>query len=142
MPSPQVALLYAMGVAAGSGRELAPEDIGIIGDLVEHLPIFCGIDRRQVAELATRCSEQLAGPGEQLRAPHRQLAHLLAVDVAEDRQVVDQIADDADVLLRDLAIGPGSDHHRIDQGGLGAQHPVSFEVGQSRALTWIFARSA
>jgi hypothetical protein len=62
MSSPQVALVYAMVVAARSGREIAPEDIGIIGDLVEHLPIFCGMDRRQVAELAARCSEQLAGP--------------------------------------------------------------------------------
>ncbi|MGH6917360.1 MAG: tellurite resistance TerB family protein, partial [Geminicoccaceae bacterium] len=62
MLSQQAALIYAM-VCAGSDREIAQEEIGIIGDLVDHLPIFCGIDRRQVSELAARCSERLAGPG-------------------------------------------------------------------------------
>jgi hypothetical protein len=53
-----------MLVAAGSDREIAKGEIGIIGDLVDHLPIFCGIDRTRVIELATACSEQLAGPTE------------------------------------------------------------------------------
>jgi hypothetical protein len=63
MLSREAALVYAMVCAAGSGREIAQEEIGIIGDLVDHLPIFHGIERRQVRELATRCSAQLAGPG-------------------------------------------------------------------------------
>ena len=63
MLSPEAALIYAMVVAAGSDREIAPEDVGIIGDLVGHLPLFCGIDRGQVSELAKRCSGQLARPG-------------------------------------------------------------------------------
>ena len=63
MLSPEAALIYAMVVAAGSDRETTQDEIGIIGDLAEQLPIFCGIDRRQVAELVTRCSEQLARPG-------------------------------------------------------------------------------
>jgi hypothetical protein len=50
-------------VAVGSDRAIAQDEIGIIGDLVEHLPIFCGVDRQQVRELAKRCSEQLARPG-------------------------------------------------------------------------------
>lgn len=63
MRSPEAALIYAMVVAAGSDREIAQDEIGIIGDLAEHLPIFCGIDRQQVRELAMRCSEQVARPG-------------------------------------------------------------------------------
>ena len=63
MLSREAALVYAMVCAAGSGREIAQEEIGIIGDLVDHLPIFHGIERRQVRELARRCSAQLARPG-------------------------------------------------------------------------------
>jgi hypothetical protein len=63
MLSPEAALIYAMVAAAGSDRETTQDEIGIIGDLAEQLPIFCAIDCREVAELAMRCSEQLTGPG-------------------------------------------------------------------------------
>jgi hypothetical protein len=60
MLSPQAALIYAMVAAAGCDRDGAQAKIGIIADLVDHLPIFSGIDRQQVNELATRCAEELA----------------------------------------------------------------------------------
>jgi uncharacterized membrane protein YebE (DUF533 family) len=91
MLTPQAALIYAMVVAAESDREIADEEINIIGDLVNHLPIFRGIERRRVAELASACSEQLAGPGgvdqvyAQIRAalsgPLREAAYALSCDV-------------------------------------------------------------
>jgi hypothetical protein len=63
MLSPQAALIFAMVVALGTERAIAQEDIDVVGDLVDHLPIFCGLDRRQTGELAARCSAQIARPG-------------------------------------------------------------------------------
>jgi hypothetical protein len=63
MLSPEAALVFAMVVAIGSDRAIAPEDLESIGDLVDHLPIFGGLDRQRVSELAARCSEQLTRPG-------------------------------------------------------------------------------
>ena len=63
MLSPEGALIYAMVVAAGSHREITQHEIGIICDLVHHLPIFGGMNRPQVIELVSACSGQLARPG-------------------------------------------------------------------------------
>jgi uncharacterized tellurite resistance protein B-like protein len=91
MLSPQAALVYAMVVAAEADQEIAEPEIGLIGDLVNHLPIFRGLDRQAVTEMATRCSEQLARPGGSeavlaeiraaLSAPLRDLAYALVCDV-------------------------------------------------------------
>jgi hypothetical protein len=91
MPSPQAALIGAMVLAAGSGRALAQAEIDIIGDLVHHLPFFGGVERGQVAELATQWSERQAAPGGVERAygqirgvlsrPLREAAYALSCDV-------------------------------------------------------------
>lgn len=91
MLSPQAALIYTMVVAAESDREIADEEINIIGDLVHHLPIFRGLNRRKVSELAAACSEQLARPGgadlvfgqirEALPGSLREAAYALSCDV-------------------------------------------------------------
>jgi hypothetical protein len=91
MLSHQDALICAMVVAAAPDREIAQQEIDIIGDLVDHLPIFRGIDRKRMIELAAACSEQLAGPGAinrvyaQIRAalsgPLREAAYALSCDV-------------------------------------------------------------
>lgn len=62
MLSRQAALIYAMVAAARADREITAADIAIIGDLVEHLPIFSGIDRQKAVEIATGCSAQLSRP--------------------------------------------------------------------------------
>jgi hypothetical protein len=106
MLRPQAALIYAMVVAAGSERG-AQADIGIIADLVDHLPIFCGIDRQQVSVLAARCAEQLAEPDGvdrvygQIRGALsgrlREAAYALSCDVValcrpqQDRQALERI---------------------------------------------------
>jgi uncharacterized membrane protein YebE (DUF533 family) len=98
MLSHQAALIYAMVVAAGSDREIAQDEIVIIGDLVDHLPIFDGMDRKQAIELVAACSEQLASPGgidlvyAQIRAALsgrlREAAYALSCDViALDRRL-------------------------------------------------------
>jgi hypothetical protein len=91
MLSRQAALIYAMVAAAGAAREITAADIAIIGDLVDHLPIFSGIDRQKAVEIATDCSEQRARPdgidqvSGQVRAALstrlRQAAYALSCDV-------------------------------------------------------------
>ena len=91
MISPQEALIYTMVAAAESDREIADAEIDIIGDLVNHLPIFSGVDRAAMTAMATRCSEMLArgGGSEQvfglirqaLSMPLRETAYALACDV-------------------------------------------------------------
>jgi uncharacterized membrane protein YebE (DUF533 family) len=63
MLSRQAALIYAMVAAARADREITAAEIAIIGDLVDHLPIFSGIDRQKAVAIATDCLEQLARPG-------------------------------------------------------------------------------
>jgi hypothetical protein len=87
----EAALIYAMVVATGAEREIAPDDLAIVGDLVDHLPIFRGIDRTRVTELAAACSKQLSLPGgidqvyAQIRAALpgrlREAAYALSCDV-------------------------------------------------------------
>lgn len=63
MISPQEALIYTMVAAAESDREIDDAEIDIIGDLVNHLPIFKGLDRATMTAMATRSSEMLAADG-------------------------------------------------------------------------------
>ena len=76
MLSPEAALVCVMVVAIGSDRAIAQEDLESIGDLVDHLPIFGGLDRRRVSELAARCSEQLTRPGG-IEQTYGQIRHAL-----------------------------------------------------------------
>jgi uncharacterized membrane protein YebE (DUF533 family) len=91
MISPQEALIYTMVAAAESDGEIAETEIEIIGDLVNHLPIFRGVDRAAMTAMATRCSELLAQAGgsdgvfglirQALPMPLRETAYALACDV-------------------------------------------------------------
>jgi uncharacterized membrane protein YebE (DUF533 family) len=91
MLSRQAALIYAMVAAARADREITAAEIAIIGDLVDHLPIFSGIDRQKAVAIATDCLEQLGRPGGidqvsgQIRAALstrlRQAAYALSCDV-------------------------------------------------------------
>ncbi|MEM7022765.1 MAG: tellurite resistance TerB family protein [Pseudomonadota bacterium] len=115
MLSPQAALIYAMVVAAESDHEIAEEEINIIGDLVNHLPVFAGTSRHQVTELAMACSEALAEVGgadriygmirEALNPHLREAAYALSCDVIavdcrlqrDEMQVLEQIRQQLDV---------------------------------------------
>ena len=91
MISQQEALVYTMVVAAESDREIADAEINLIGDVVNHLPIFKGLDRAAMTAMATRCSDMLAQPGgsdqvfglirEGLPMSLRDTAYALACDV-------------------------------------------------------------
>ena len=91
MISPQEALVYTMVAAAEADREIVDAEIHLIGDLGNHLPIFKGVDRAAMAEMATRCSDMLAQAGgsdqvfrlirQTLPMPLRETAYALACDV-------------------------------------------------------------
>jgi uncharacterized membrane protein YebE (DUF533 family) len=91
MLSPQEALVYTMVVAAESDHEIAEAEIKIIGDLVNHLPIFRGLDRAAMTRMATACSKLLGQSGgadkvfelirQALTPPLRDTAYALACDV-------------------------------------------------------------
>jgi uncharacterized membrane protein YebE (DUF533 family) len=91
MLSPQEALVYTMVVAAESDHEIAEAEIKIIGDLVNHLPIFRGLDRAAMTRVATACSKLLGQSGgadkvfelirQALTPPLRDTAYALACDV-------------------------------------------------------------
>jgi uncharacterized membrane protein YebE (DUF533 family) len=91
MISPQEALIYTMVAAAEADREVADAEINLIGDLVNHLPIFKGVDRAAMTAMATRGSDMLArarGSDQAfdlirhaLTMPLRETAYALACDV-------------------------------------------------------------
>lgn len=98
MLSPQAALIYTMVIVAEADHDVADQELEIIGDLVSHLPVFDHVDRQQVAQLATECSEMIGEPAGLERALQmikqalsptlREAAYALACDViAVDRRL-------------------------------------------------------
>lgn len=98
MLTPREALVYAMVIAAEADHEIADAEIDIIGDLVNHLPAFAGLDRATMTEMATSCSERIAREGgvdrlfteirEALSPTLRETAYALVCDViAVDRRL-------------------------------------------------------
>jgi uncharacterized membrane protein YebE (DUF533 family) len=98
MISPQEALIYTMVVAAESDRDIADAEIAVVGDVVNHLPVFKGLDRAAMTAMAARCSDLLARADgadrafglirEALSMPLRETAYALACDViAVDRRL-------------------------------------------------------
>ena len=91
MLSAQEALVYTMVAAAESDHEIDQAEIGIIGDLVNHLPIFRGVDRAKAAAMASACSKMLEQAGgrdrvfglirEALSPMLRDTAYAIACDV-------------------------------------------------------------
>lgn len=91
MLTAQEALVYTMVAAAEADHEIDEAEINIIGDLVNHLPIFEAVDRAATTRIAMACSEMLAAPGgrarvfglirEALSPQLRETAYALACDV-------------------------------------------------------------
>ncbi len=136
MLSPQEALVYTMVVAAESDHEVAEAEIKIIGDLVNHLPIFRGLDRAAMTRMATACSKMLGQSGgadkvfelirQALTPPLRDTAYALACDV---------IAVDSR-LNRNEMRDPGTGPHRArGRPGHGARHRAGRGGSLSGCLT-------
>lgn len=98
MLTPQAALIYTMVIVAEADAEISEGEITIIGDLVNHLPVFAATPRTEVAAMAAACSILIAAPGgvedafvmirAALPPALREAAYALACDVvAVDRRL-------------------------------------------------------
>ncbi len=109
MLSAQEALVYTMVAAAEADHEIDEAEVMIIGDLVNHLPVFRGVDRAKATGMASACSRLLEQAGgrdrvfglirEALPPQLRDTAYAIACDViaADNRlrrnelQILEQI---------------------------------------------------
>jgi uncharacterized membrane protein YebE (DUF533 family) len=117
MLSAQEALVYTMVAAAESDREIDDAEIGIVADLVNHLPIFRGMDRAAATRMAGACSKLLASPGgrdrvfalirDALSPELRETAYAIACDViAVDGRLHRQELETLERVRADLEVEP------------------------------------
>jgi hypothetical protein len=60
MLDPHGALIYTMVIVTGAESNLPPGEVAIIGDIVGHLPVFHGFDRKKLASHLNDCAEMLS----------------------------------------------------------------------------------
>lgn len=53
---PQSALIYTMVLCSAADGNMSDEELGMLGDLVRHLPVFRGFDADRIGEVARECS--------------------------------------------------------------------------------------
>ncbi|MGH7092219.1 MAG: tellurite resistance TerB family protein [Stellaceae bacterium] len=61
MLDPHGALIYTMVIVSGAETSLDETELAIIGDIIEHLPVFRGFDRKALAARLNDCAELLSG---------------------------------------------------------------------------------
>ncbi len=57
----QAALIYTMVLVSAADSNMTDAEIGMIGDLVRHLPVFEGFDIEKLPATAKVCADLLAG---------------------------------------------------------------------------------
>lgn len=92
MIDPQAALIYIMVMVAAADNNMADAELQIIGDIVNHLPVFADYDKKRLTKDLKDCAVMLgrdAGLEEALKtvkaalpAKLRENAYALACDVA------------------------------------------------------------
>src|ERR1700733_4279344 len=60
MLDPHGALVYTMVIVTGAESRLPPDEVAIIGDIVGHLPVFHGFDRKKLAGHLNDCADLLS----------------------------------------------------------------------------------
>jgi len=88
----QAALIYIMVLVSAADGDMTDAELRIIGDIVNHLPIFAGYDRKRLTQDLKACATLLgrdAGLEETLKAIKtalpaklRETAYAIACDVA------------------------------------------------------------
>jgi tellurite resistance protein len=92
----QTALIYTMVLVSAADSDMTDAELGMIGDLVQHLPVFEGYDAADLPKTAGRCVDSLSQPNgldetldeirDVLPTRLRETAYALACDiVAADR---------------------------------------------------------
>jgi tellurite resistance protein len=89
---PQAALIYIMVMVSAADNDMADSELRIIGDIVNHLPVFAGYDQKRLTQDLRACAAMLgrdAGLEEALKtvktavpAKLRETAYAVACDVA------------------------------------------------------------
>ena len=92
MIDPQAALIYIMVMVSAADSEMADAELQIIGDIVNHLPVFAGYDQKRLTQDLRACATMLgrdAGLEEALKTVKttvppklRETAYAIACDVA------------------------------------------------------------
>lgn len=92
MIDPQAALIYIMVMVSAADNDMSDKELQIIGDIVNHLPIFADYDQKRLTQDLRACATLLgreAGLEEALKAVKttlpaklRETAYALACDVA------------------------------------------------------------
>jgi tellurite resistance protein len=92
MIDPQAALIYIMVMVAAADNNMQDSELQIIGDIVNHLPVFAGYDEKRLTRDLRDCAAMLgrdAGLEEALKTVKqvvppklRETAYALACDVA------------------------------------------------------------
>lgn len=92
MIDPQAALIYIMVMVAAADSKMGDSELQIIGDIVNHLPVFADYDKKRLTKDLKDCAAMLgrdAGLEEALKtvkaglpAKLRETAYAVACDVA------------------------------------------------------------
>ena len=92
MIDPQAALIYIMVMVSAADNDMADAELRIIGDIVNHLPIFADYDNKRLTQDLRACAAMLgrdAGLEEALKTVKatitpklRETAYAIACDVA------------------------------------------------------------
>ena len=92
MIDPQAALIYIMVMVSAADSDMADAELRIIGDIVNHLPIFADYDKKRLTQDLRACATMLgrdAGLEEALKTVKtavppklRETAYAVACDVA------------------------------------------------------------
>lgn len=61
MLDPHGALVYTMVLVSGSETSMGETELAIIGDIIGHLPVFRGFDRKKLGQHLNDCAELLSG---------------------------------------------------------------------------------
>ena len=87
----QSALIYTMVLVSASDRDMTDAELNMIGDIVQHLPVFEGFDATQLPNVASMCVDLLSGEdgldhtldviAGTLPEPQRETAYALACDI-------------------------------------------------------------
>jgi len=92
MLTPHAALIYAMVIVSASDRAMSDQELGLIGEIVTHLPVFREYDKEQLIADARACGTAVRAEGgfrrtldaiaAALPSHLRETCYMLACDVA------------------------------------------------------------
>lgn len=105
MLDPHGALIYTMVIVTGAESTLPPAEVAIIGDIVNHLPVFRSFDRGKLAGHLDDCAK-LLGRDDGLIATLDAIKAALPVNLRETAYVIacDLIASDGEATQEELQI--------------------------------------